>query len=121
MTARPRPPKGAGPAGRRLWQAVLAAYELEQHEELLLRELVRTADLLDELQATLDVETLTIETSQGRRVNPVAAELRQQRVAFARLAAALRLPAGEESDPSSVRRPQRRVGVRGVYGVGEAS
>ncbi|HLM07095.1 MAG TPA: hypothetical protein VK402_18085 [Blastococcus sp.] len=43
-------------------------------------------------------------------------EARQQRIALARLLAALRLPAGEEE--AGDRRPQRRMGVRGVYGVG---
>ncbi|MDQ3452051.1 MAG: hypothetical protein M3493_05025 [Actinomycetota bacterium] len=39
-------------------------------------------------------------------------EARQQRIALARLLAALRLPAGEVEQ-----RPQRRVGVRGTYGI----
>jgi len=37
---------------------------------------------------------------------------------LARLSASLRLPAGEEGDrPQHLRRPQRRGGARGVYGV----
>jgi hypothetical protein len=39
-------------------------------------------------------------------------EARQQRIALARLLAALRLPSGEEGEQD--RRPQRRMGVRGV-------
>ncbi len=48
-----RAPAGAGPAGRKLWRAVVVEYELQEHELLLLREAVRTADLLDELEATV--------------------------------------------------------------------
>jgi hypothetical protein len=51
-----------------------------------------------------------------QRVHPALVESRQLKVAFARLAAALRLPAGDESDPGASRRPQRRMGARGVYG-----
>ncbi len=54
---------------------------------------------------------------QGDRANPAAVEARQQRIALARLLAALRLPAGEEDDRQAGARAQRRVGVRGVYGV----
>lgn len=36
---------------------------------------------------------------------------------LARILAALRMPAGDEEED----RPQRRVGVRGVYGLGAAS
>ena len=53
---------------------------------------------------------------RGRRAHPALVEARQQRIALARLLAALRLPAGEEE--AGDRRPQRRMGVRGVYGVG---
>jgi hypothetical protein len=39
---------------------------------------------------------------------------------LARLLAALRLPAGDE-DEQAGRRPQRRVGVRGVYDIGNTT
>jgi hypothetical protein len=50
--------------------------------------------------------------TDGDTVTEVAA--RQQRIALARLLAALRLPAGAEGDHHASARPQRRVGVRGV-------
>ena len=50
------------------------------------------------------------------KVHPAAVEHRQQAIAYARLAAALRLPAGEDGDED--RRPQRRIGARGVYAMG---
>ncbi len=113
----PKPPQGTKAAGRRLWREVMAVYELEQHELLLLREACRTADVLDELAARVEIEGAVTNSPQGERANPALVEARQQRIALARILAALRLPAGEEGDQASGRRPQRRSGVRGVYGI----
>ena len=49
----PRPPKGAGPSGRRVWRAVLGEFELEEHERALVTALVRQVDRLDELEALI--------------------------------------------------------------------
>jgi hypothetical protein len=85
---------------------------------LFLRESCRTADSLDDLQALLDAEGITSESSQGLRVHPALVELRQQRIAFARLLTALRIPTGD----TGVGRTQTRGGTRGVYGIaGSAS
>ncbi len=108
------PPKGAGPAGRALWRDILGKYELEQHEQALLREAVRTVDDLDGLAAVVAAEGMTV----GTRVHPALVESRQLRIALARLLGALRLPAGDEVDQAPGRRPQRRAGARGVYAVG---
>jgi len=108
----PPPPDGLQDSGKALWGAVLDDYALDEHELTILREACRTADLLDGLQATLEAEGLMSETSQGSRVHPAAVELRQQRVTFARLVTALRIPAGEDDG-----RTQRRGGTRGVYGL----
>ncbi len=108
----PKPPVGLRKSGRALWHAVLTDWALDEHEETLLREACRTADLLDALQDQLERDGLMSESSQGSRVHPAAAELRQQRIAFARLMTALRIPAGEDDG-----RDQRR-GTRGVYRMG---
>jgi hypothetical protein len=85
---------------------------------LFLRESCRTADSLDDLQALLDAEGITSESSQGLRVHPALVELRQQRIAFARLLTALRIPTGD----TGVGRTQTRGGIRGVCGIaGSAS
>lgn len=113
MTAEtPKPPAGLRASGRALWRAVLGTYDLEQHELTMLREACRTADSIDGLQNLIDDEGLMGETSQGRRVHPALVELRQQRIAFARLLTALRVPTGEEDG-----RTQQRGGTRGVYGI----
>lgn len=103
-------------AGRALWTDVLERYELEQHESRLLLEMARTADQLDLLQAIVDKEGV-LDPATGR-AHPALVEGRQLKIAFARLSAALRLPAGDEGDQqATARRPQRRVGARGVYGI----
>jgi hypothetical protein len=106
----PKPPAGLKRSGRALWRAVVSDYELTEHEASLLREAARTVDLLDRLEAELSGGELMTVTSQGPRVNPCAAELRQQRIAFARLLAALRVPQGEQDGLG-----QQRVGARGAY------
>jgi len=109
-----------GASGRRLAAAVLADFTLDEHESTLLREACRTADLVDRLQETIDADPLLTATSQGQRIHPAITEIRQQRIALARILAALRMPAGDESQGDQKGRQQRRMGVRGVYGGGAA-
>jgi hypothetical protein len=111
MTAS-KTPKGLKSAGRRLWRAVVADYELEEHESALLLEAARTVDLLDELAGIVEAEGPLLDG----KIHPAVVEARQMKIALARLSAALRLPAGDEGDnQQGARRPQRRVGARGVY------
>ena len=85
----------------------------------LLREMVRTVDLLDALAEQVKQDGLMVPgPGLVTRVHPAAVEARQQKIALARLNAALRLPSGEEGDEQKgARRPQRRSGARGVYGI----
>jgi hypothetical protein len=117
-TRSPSPPKGTQASGRRLWRAVLDQFELDEHELALLREAVRTVDHLDALADILAEQGLVIETKTGARAHPALVESRQLRIALARILAALRLPDGEAGDESQGRRPQRRVGARGLYAIG---
>src|SRR3954468_1997106 len=115
--SKPKAPDGLRASGRRLWSSVVDDYELEEHETALLVEAVRTIDLLDLLDARVRDEGPIVSSPQGDKANPAAVEARQQRIALARLLAALRLPSGEEGDQQASARPQRRSGVRGVYGI----
>jgi hypothetical protein len=108
---RQRAPNGLRPAGRAIWAAVTADHELEAHEQALLTELCRVKDRLDALAKLLDAEGVLVDG----RVHPALVEARHLGITFARLVAALRLPPGEDDDVGQ--RPQRRVGVRGVYGL----
>lgn len=96
----------------RLRAAVLADYDLAEHELALLTEACRTADLCDDLQQRLAADGPVVDGANGPKVHPAAVELRQQRIALARLLAALRVP---DDDEATAGRTQRRTGVRGVY------
>lgn len=108
----PKAPAGLRSSGRVLWRDVLTNYELDEHETTILREACRTADSLDSLQTILEAEGHMSQSSQGARVHPALVELRQQRIAFARLVTALRIPAGETDG-----RGQIRGAARGVYSI----
>lgn len=110
-------PHGLGDDALALWSSVMDAYDLEEHERALLVEACRTVELLTKLDDEVRRDGPVIDSSQGLRAHPAATEARQQRIALARLLAALRLPAGDEGDQQAGARPQRRVGVRGTYGI----
>lgn len=110
----PPAPAGTQASGKRLWRGVLGSWDLDEHELVLLREAVRTVDLLDRLADVVAAEGEVIDGKAGKRVHPAVVEARQARIALARLVAVLRLPDGEEGDQSANRRPQRRPAVRGV-------
>lgn len=106
-------PDGLDESGTRLWESVAGAFDLDVHEQLLLLQACRTADLLDRLSAEAARGRLTVRNAKGEEVtNPVITEHRQQSLVLARLLASLRMPSGEEDE-----RPQRRGAARGSYGV----
>src|SRR4051812_44043807 len=105
--------KALGTTGRRLWQKVSTAYNLGEHERVVLLTACRTADLLDRLQAAIEATDL----SDWGSARGLLGEHRQQAVTLARLMAALRVPEDDDPRPEKIPRLQRRTGVRGVYGV----
>ncbi len=110
----PKTPPGLDAPGRKLWQAVAAEFEMSEHEAAMLEEACRTRDLLGRLRAELDASPVMLESSQGMRLHPAVAELRQQRLALARLLATLGVPGLDEDELPAAR------GVRGVYRGGRA-
>jgi hypothetical protein len=114
----PAAPEGAGPAGARLWSAVLAEFELAEHELTLLRQAVRVADLCDQLQTIMEKDGPMLTVDGQPSTHPAVVELRQQRIMLARLIVALRVPVGDQEDEQAIR-PQRRP-LRGVYALGDA-
>ena len=111
----PQPaPDGLGSAGSELWTRTIEEFtDLAVHEEQLLLQLCRTADALENLQVVLDRDGVLNTATQGVRVHPALPELRQQRITFAKLVAALKLPTVEDTPGSA---GQQR-GPRGVYGI----
>ncbi len=115
----PAAPKGAGPAGRRLWRSVLADFELAEHEMALLRRAVHVTDVCARLQDLVDEQGPMVRDRHGEiRTHPALVELRAQSVLLARLVVALRVPLGDQDDAhqAAASRPQYR-GTRGVYAV----
>jgi hypothetical protein len=112
-------PKGLKTSGRRLWSAITRDYELSVHEMSLLLQAARTADVLDALQREIDAAGAIVDSPQGAKANPALVEARQQRIALARLLAALRIPTTDQDVSSGRGRGQRR-GVRGVYNLRSA-
>jgi hypothetical protein len=98
-------------AGARLWNRVLADYELSEPELVLLREACRTADAVEELHGYVDEQGTMIDG----RPNPALVELRQQRILLARLVVALRVPLDDDGDvvPGGQRTQARPI--RGPY------
>ena len=120
VTVSDKPPAGIGTDARSLWASIADAYELDEHEGALLVEPVRTVDLLARLDAEVRRDGPMVDSPQGLKAHPAATEARQQRITLARLLAALRLPSGEEGDEQASarpKRPQRRSGARGTYGI----
>jgi hypothetical protein len=109
---RPTPPAGLSTGGRAFWRAVVSKFELVDHELVILKEACRTIDLLDGFQAAIDRDGPVLAWGEGVRAHPAAPELRQHRIALARLLAALGIP-GEEEDS-----PPVRGRSRGVYRMG---
>lgn len=106
-------PAGLGLSGVRLWESVADGFDLDVHEQLLLLQACRTADLLDRLSEQASSSPLTTRNAKGDEVtNPVVTEHRQQSLVLARLLASLRMPSGESDE-----RPQRRGAARGTYGI----
>lgn len=110
MSSTPRTPTGLDAPGRKLWASIVADFELAEHELAQLEEAARTRDLVGRLRDELDGSPLMLESSQGMRLHPAVAELRQQRLTLARLLATLGVPGLEEDSLPASR------GVRGVYG-----
>ena len=115
----PKPPRGTRAAGRRFWQAVVDAYDLTDGELALLAQVTGTLDVIADLEAAAADQPTVIDGPHGQKVSPVLAELRQQRLALARLLSALRLPTSP-AELDDLTRPQRRSGVRGTYKLGLA-
>ena len=73
----PRPPRGAGPAGKRLWRAVQSEYQLDEHEQALLVALVRQVDRLDQLEAMIAAGGLLVTGHGTTKMHPAVVEARQ--------------------------------------------
>lgn len=87
-----RTPANLGPEGRRLWTSVLAEFDASAAELVLLAAAARQADDIATLEAGLR-DGFVVAGSKGQlRLSGAVTEVRQGRLALARLIAELRLP-----------------------------
>ncbi len=92
--------------GETMRRDLLARYDLEAHELVLLDSACRTADLIADLQAVIDIDGPMVDG----KPHPAAVEARMQRLTLGRLLAGLRIPV----DDDRAHLPHR--GPRGFYG-----
>jgi hypothetical protein len=86
-------PRGLGGAGRRLWRDVVGQYGLRVDELILLESACKTLDYIEKLDAAMADQPLLSKGSMGQdRENPLLSEVRQQRLALARLLRQIDLP-----------------------------
>src|SRR4051812_32631839 len=94
-------PPGLSARAAGFWARTVADYELSDAELELLAESVVTMTEIDSLREALKVDGVTVAGSRGqRRVHPAVNEIRQHRMALARLLKSVALPADEEPESS---------------------
>src|SRR6266436_748566 len=95
----PAPPKGLGPAGRRLWRSVCAEFELSGGDAEVLRHACVTADQLEALEPMRRLGPFMKSADGQPKVNPAYVEHRHQSLVLTRLLASIQVigeVAGEE-------------------------
>ncbi|MEJ7894371.1 MAG: P27 family phage terminase small subunit [Solirubrobacteraceae bacterium] len=116
--ALPKPPKGLCVAGTALWRAIHgglpATMELDERETAVLGLACRQADDVAALEAVLARDGVVVEGSSGQpRLSGVVSELRQARLATAKLLGELQLPdAAEQPASASSKRAQKAAHAR---------
>ena len=95
----PRPPKGLGPAGRKLWKAIVSDWEPRPDELAVLESACFEADIIRRLQDEMVDSPLTAKGSMGQLVeHPVSVALRQHRATQAQLLKQLQIPDQDEDE-----------------------
>ena len=110
-----RMPAKLGPSGRRLWRLVLEEFSLSGAELVLLEAACRQADDVATLEVGLRGGFVVAGSKGQPRLSGAVTEVRQGRLALARLVAELRLPAeGEQvgKNPVKQRAAQTRWSAR---------
>lgn len=97
----PTCPTGLSVRAGAFWRRTAADFDLSDGELELLAETAWLISEVDALRAALDVDGLTVQGSTGQvRVHPAVNEVRQHRMALARLLKQLDLPA-QDDEPES--------------------
>lgn len=109
---RPKPPAGLEKAGKRVWREILAEFDLDARELLVLEQAARQADAVTALEAEIDESGLVSRGSRGQmRLSTSVTELRQARLAVAKLLSELALP-DDEGQTASGRHARKAAEAR---------
>jgi hypothetical protein len=109
----PNAPKGLGSVGRRLWRDVASVCEMRVDEEQTLGVACRMADDLARLEDALSTSEVWVKGSKGQEaLNPLFAEVRQARLALARLLKDLGIAEVEDDSLEKSSLGRRLAGVR---------
>jgi hypothetical protein len=104
----PRPPAGLGVQGRALWARITKALVLDPGEYPLLSAACHQADKMASLEACIRRDGATVRGSKGQpRLNPAIAEVRQGRLAMARLLSGISMP-NEAGAPQTIRQTRAK-------------
>jgi phage terminase small subunit len=107
---RPKPPKGLQPGQRRLWAAVVEAFELEDHHLRTLESACRELDRAEQAEQVIATDGEYVTDRYGNpKAHPAIAVARSSRLAAARLLRELGL---EDDVQVDVRRLPRSRGYR---------
>lgn len=94
-------PSGLGDRASAFWRVIVAEFDLSDAEVELLTEAAWMLTEIDSLRAALERDGVTVAGSAGqRRVHPAVGEIRQHRLALARLVKVLDLPLEEVESES---------------------
>jgi hypothetical protein len=111
----PELPDGLGEAGGALWSSLAGAFEFGPHELAVLAVACRQADDVAALESLLGRDGLIVAGSAGQpRLNAAVTEVRQGRLALAKLLDQLAIPEDDAQvgRSSSSRRAQRAARIR---------
>lgn len=112
MRRKPAAPGDLGPIGRKLWNSVVAVYDLAPAEVETLRQAARTCDLIWALSGELLDQPAMIRGSVGQmKLNPIVAAVADQRRLLDGLLRSMNLPMPEE-DEGRRRSAQQQVAAQ---------
>lgn len=93
----PARPRDLGAAGRKLWASILAAWELSEHELLILADACRQADRAAEARKLIDAEGITVDSGRaGLKPHPAVAIERNAQASVVTLLRSIGITAAAE-------------------------
>lgn len=110
--SRPRAPDGLEKAGKRVWTQILAEFDLDSRELLVLEQAARQADAVAALEAEVASSGLVGRGSSGQpRLSQTVVELRQARLALSKLLGELALP-DDDGETAAGRHARKAAAAR---------